>query len=110
MKNRVFLFLYFFIFFVLTNLNGQSDPFIKKFEEKTYVFSIFPNPLTQGILYFESTDTGIKEISIFNILGDKIFSVNTFEKSIDLNLLSKGIYFLELRQGKKRGIKRLVVP
>ena len=110
MKNRVFLFLCFFLFFVLTNINGQSNPFVTKSKEKTYVFSIFPNPLTQGILYFENTDTGMKEISIFNVLGDKIFSVSTFEKSIDLHLLSKGIYFLELRQGKKRGIKRLVVP
>ena len=110
MKNRVFLLICFFLFFVLTNVNGQSDPFATKSKEKTLVFSIFPNPLTQGILYFESAETDMKEISIFNVLGDKIYSVSTFEKSIDLQLLSKGIYFLELRQGKKRGIKRLVVP
>ena len=74
------------------------------------IFPVFSNPLEQAVIYFESAETGTKGISIFNILGDKIYSVSTFEKIIDLKLLGKVVHFFELNQGKKRGVKRLVVP
>ena len=59
-ENRVFLFLCFSIFIVLTDINSQSDlsPKNRKIKQELLVF---PNPLNQAIIYFESEETGIKK-------------------------------------------------
>ena len=73
-------------------------------------FTITPNPMANGILHFKTADETHTEIVIFNVLGEKVYFNNTYERTLNLQQLKKGIYFIQLKQGRKKGIKRLVVP
>lgn len=54
---------------------------------------IYPNP-TQNTLLIK-TELSIKEIVIYDILGQKYFS-KTFESQMNISKLPKGVYFLKL--------------
>ncbi len=54
---------------------------------------VYPNP-TQNMLSIK-TELSIKEIAIYDILGQKYFS-KTFESNINISQLPKGVYFLKL--------------
>ncbi len=61
-------------------------------EENMWSISIYPNP-TKGIVYIE-IDSEV-DISVFNILGEKIFSTESHK--LDFSNYKKGIYFLQLK-------------
>ncbi|MCX6275317.1 MAG: T9SS type A sorting domain-containing protein [Bacteroidetes bacterium] len=72
-------------------------------------FTIFPNPVIDKLsiqnLNFLNGET--KDISIYNILNEKVFSMDDFRISrnsymdVDCHLLSSGMYWLELNGGNK---------
>ena len=61
---------------------------------------LYPNP-TNGLINIAGTDIrNIKEISIFNQLGQKVMKLNASQlnnNSFDISDLNKGIYFVQLK-------------
>ena len=68
---------------------------------------VFPNPVTNGVLYIES-EIPIEQIGIFNVLGIKIFSWAGV-KSIDVSGFEKGIYFLKVKIKNTEILKRIII-
>lgn len=71
--------------------------------EKMPYLSIYPNPVKNGILYFEYPERteSIKDISIFNLNGRlvKKITASSFRNSNSMNIdeLSSGIFFFSLQ-------------
>ena len=61
---------------------------------------LYPNP-TNGLINIAGTDiSNIKEISIFNQLGQKVMNLNASQlnnNSFDISNLNKGVYFVQLK-------------
>ena len=61
---------------------------------------LYPNP-TNGLINIAGTDiSNIKEISIFNQLGQRVMNLNASQlnnNSFDISDLNKGIYFVQLK-------------
>ena len=61
---------------------------------------LYPNP-TNGLINIAGTDiSNIKEISIFNQLGQKVMNLNASQlnnNSFDISDLNKGVYFVQLK-------------
>ena len=61
---------------------------------------LYPNP-TNGLINIAGTDIrNIKEISIFNQLGQKVMKLNASQlnnNSFDISDLNKGVYFVQLK-------------
>jgi len=71
--------------------------------------TIFPVPVSDGLLSIQSISKPIYAIDIFNTAGQQVLSANgngTDKKQIDLPSLSAGIYFFKL-EGIGQG--RLVI-
>lgn len=64
-------------------------------------FSIFPNP-TNSILNIRliNNDLEIKNISIFDLTGKKVFTQNQFSPIIDISKLSGSLYMIEIETDK----------
>lgn len=108
---KVFYTFFSFCFLLLSvGMYGQTSPSSRHVELSSLTFSISPNPMTAGILHLQTETTQLKEIVILNLLGEKVYVTHTYENTLDLQQLTKGIYFIQLKQGEKKGIKRLVVP
>ena len=79
--------------------------------------SFYPNPSRNGKIKvrFTTPEEGDLSIKVSNLDGREVFSryfdrfSGIYSESIDLSGQKEGIYLLEIAQGKKRLVKKLVV-
>lgn len=71
-------------------------------------FSVYPNP-TSNLLSILSTDNNKFSVSIFNVLGENIFSVqSTSNLKLETTNWANGIYFIQICQDKKIITKKII--
>lgn len=71
---------------------------------------VYPNP-TKGTIYltYKGDFKDIKSIGIFNILGEKVYSSDSFQSDIDLSKLQNGTYTVKVNLISKIFIEKLVI-
>lgn len=90
------------------NFESITDTTSILYQDK-FNLSISPNP-SDGIVRITSGLEQEYNISVYNILGVKLFSDNNFsDGTLDLNFLPKGTYFISINNGVDRISKRIVV-
>ena len=67
-------------------------------------FKLYPNPV-EDYLNIDSTNTAIKNIDVYNILGKKIFSTNSVNR-LDMSSFSDGIYFVKINETTFKILKK----
>ena len=65
-----------------------------KLEQKNEVL-VFPNP-SSGIIYFQSENNTLDNISIYDVMGREVFN-GSYSKKIDLSGLSNGVYLVKIK-------------
>ncbi|WKD85565.1 hypothetical protein KCTC32516_00906 [Polaribacter huanghezhanensis] len=107
MRKRYFLIFVFCTCFVLLS-RGQSNN-IKT--TNIVKFSAFPNPVNQGVLTIKTFNTREKEVTIYNVLGKKIFTqkFSGTMKQLNVSEISSGIYIMKVVEGDKVATKKLVI-
>lgn len=103
---------YFDDFSIATDANqdGETGAGIETFNEKN--INIYPNPTSTNLNIVTKGDIQIKHITIFNELGETVYSnnVNNALPSINVTDLAEGIYFVELLNNSNSTIvKRFTV-
>lgn len=71
-------------------------------------FAISPNPATTHIDLKLPEGTSTKTVSIYNLMGQKVLSIENTKNSIDVSRLSKGLYLLNITSEKLNHTKRFV--
>lgn len=73
--------------------------------------SVFPNP-SEGKFRI-SNDAGIQQIIVYNMLGKQIYLKTNSDQEklneIDLTKFPKGVYFIEVNDGRKTRTKKIVI-
>lgn len=59
-------------------------------------FTLFPNPVTSELFITNTLGNEILSISIFNSIGKRVFITQQISKELDIQFLSKGIYFIKI--------------
>jgi len=103
----------------LPNPNG-TDMFIAKMDAVTGIidlkspktFAIYPNPSARS--FYLSFDEKIirGKITLLNVFGDIVYEdaiLNESKKEININILSQGIYFVKVFEGKMSYCNKLIV-
>ena len=72
-------------------------------------FSVFPNPANEKLNILNKHNLIISEVSIYNILGNRFIHKKNIVNPIDINMLSQGIYFVEIISGKSKTWEKLVI-
>jgi hypothetical protein len=71
--------------------------------------SVFPNPVTSGILAIETAANTTKSIAIFDVLGKQVLGIVTNENTIDVSSLQAGVYVIKITEDGKTASQKLVV-
>ena len=107
MRKRYLLIIVFCTCFVSLS-SGQSNN-IKA--SNIVEFSAFPNPVSQGKLTITTFNTKEKKVTIYNVLGKRVFaqkfSVNN--KQLDVSQINSGIYIMKIIEGDKVATKKLII-
>ena len=74
-------------------------------------FTTYPNPITNKKFTIASNNTDTKFVSIFNVLGKKVYSssFSGTKKSIDVSSINSGVYILKVSEADKTVTKKLVI-
>ncbi|MBG7612970.1 endonuclease [Polaribacter sp. BAL334] len=59
-------------------------------------FTLFPNPVKSKLFITNTLGNEILSISIFNSIGKRVFITQQISKELDIQFLSKGIYFIKI--------------
>ena len=86
----------------------STDNFI---EEKTELV-MFPNPAKSNVSVVLSNNLTIQKVEVYSILGDKIITQKSENKSkitLDVSNLSAGIYFVKVKSEDKIRSKKIII-
>lgn len=71
---------------------------------------VYPNP-TEGMIWIETTENTIQNISVYNYLGEVVKSIRSYSsnQAVDLSSLKNGIYLLEMKNTNNQSIVQKVI-
>mgnify|MGYP000123766107 CR=1 FL=1 len=74
-------------------------------------FTTYPNPITAKIFTISSNNSDTKQVTIFNVLGKKVFSTHFSgtTKSIDVSAINAGVYILKVLENDKSATKKIII-
>ncbi len=72
-------------------------------------FSLYPNPVTDGVLTINTLNNADKKIQIFDILGKQVLSTNLKGRELNVSKLNSGIYILKILEEGKMATRKLVI-
>jgi hypothetical protein len=70
---------------------------------------VYPNPVTNGTLYIDTTANAEKNIVIYDVLGKQVFATTTASSAVNVAALKGGIYVLKITEAGKTATTKLVV-
>lgn len=72
-------------------------------------FKLYPNPVTQGKVFIETTHNLPKKILVFDVLGTQVLETTLLGKELNLSNLDKGVYILRVFENNKVATRKLIV-
>ncbi|WP_341220406.1 T9SS type A sorting domain-containing protein [Polaribacter atrinae] len=74
-------------------------------------FTTYPNPITDKNFTISSNSSDTKEVSLFNVIGKRVFSTSFsgLKKNLDVSTINSGIYILKVTEAGKTSTKKLVI-
>ncbi|NDV15159.1 T9SS type A sorting domain-containing protein [Muricauda sp. TY007] len=72
-------------------------------------FKLYPNPVSQGKVYIETTQNSPKKILVFDVLGTQVLQTTIIGKELNLSELTKGVYILRVFEQNKVATRKLIV-
>lgn len=76
-------------------------------EQSLVQFNIHPNPVSDQ-LFISSENLQIEIINIYSMIGEKVLRVENNEKSIDVSVLSEGLYFIEVASPEGKSVQKFI--
>jgi hypothetical protein len=91
-------------------MNAQeSKAPVKNQETSIEGLSFYPNPVSNGKIYITSKLALEKEITIFDVLGKKVFQAILSAKELNIGSLSPGIYIIKIKEGEASTTRKLII-
>lgn len=98
--------LYTLVFFLLVSISyGQNS----KANGDIDGFKLYPNPVTNGKVYINTTDNASKKILIFDVLGTKVLEATLLGKELNLSDINPGVYVLRVYEKNKVATRKLII-
>ena len=86
----------------------QNTPVVLSLDDITLeTIKLYPNPVSDK-LFISSEKIVIEKIAVYSITGKKVLEVVNETNSIDVSLLSKGMYFIEISSAEGKSVKKFI--
>lgn len=72
-------------------------------------FKLYPNPVTHGKVYINTTQNAPKNILIYDVLGTQVLETTILGRELNLSDLDKGIYVLRVFEKDKTATRKLII-
>lgn len=69
---------------------------------------IYPNPVTNGTLYINTSANASKEVAVYDVLGKQVVKAAT-ENAVNVSKLNAGVYIVKVTEEGKTATRKLVI-
>ena len=73
------------------------------------IFSVYPNPVTNGYVNISSPSNGEKNIAVYDILGKQVMNTTITSDRLNVSQLNSGVYMLNISENGISSTKKLVI-
>lgn len=70
---------------------------------------VYPNPVTNGTLFIETSANGEKTVAVFDVLGKKVLNTITSDNAINVASLHTGVYIVQITEEGRTASRKLVI-
>ena len=70
---------------------------------------MYPNPVSNGTLFIETSANAEKTITVFDVLGKQVLSTTTSDNAINVAGLNSGVYIVNITEEGKTASRKLVI-
>jgi hypothetical protein len=70
---------------------------------------MYPNPVSNGTLFIDTTANAEKSITIFDVLGKQVLNTTTSDSAVNVSALHTGIYIVNITEEGKTATRKLVI-
>ena len=70
---------------------------------------VYPNPVSNGTLFIETTANAEKTVVVFDVLGKKVLSTSTNDNAVNVSSLNAGVYIVKITEEGKTASRKLVI-
>lgn len=89
---------------------GQSNPSLGVSKNEILGLNVYPNPVTNGKVFISSTNSEVKKVAVYNVLGNQLLQKEvTPDGTLDVSTLSKGIYLMKISEGAAISTRKLII-
>jgi len=71
--------------------------------------NFYPNPVSNGKIYITSKSALEKEITIFDVLGKKVFQTVLNSRELNVSNLSPGVYIIKIKENDAAATRKLII-
>ena len=72
-------------------------------------FSIFPNPVNDGLVTINSTLSGVKNVELFDLTGRTVLKTQLNSDILDVRSLNAGLYLLKVSIDSRTATKKIII-
>lgn len=72
-------------------------------------FKVYPNPVSNGLLYINSGNNNVKQVAVFDLLGKPLLKTTVTDQPLDVTKLNSGMYLLQVTENGRTATKKIVV-
>ena len=73
------------------------------------IFSVYPNPVTNGYVTISSPSNGEKNIAVYDVLGKQVMNTTITSDRLNVSQLNSGVYMLNISENGISSTKKLVI-
>jgi hypothetical protein len=106
-KKYLYIVVLFFSLFSLGVVAQENKP--SKTQETIEGLNFYPNPVSNGKIYITSKSLADKEVTIFDVLGKRVFQAVISSKELNISSISPGVYIIKIREGEATATRKLIV-
>ncbi|QBZ97403.1 T9SS type A sorting domain-containing protein [Flavobacterium sangjuense] len=70
---------------------------------------VYPNPVTNGTLFIETSANAQKTVAVYDVLGKKVLSTSTNDTTVNVSSLNAGVYIVKITEEGKTASRKLVI-
>ncbi len=109
MTKNYFYSILFFLVLGTASVAAQDTKVNLKESNSIEGLSFYPNPATGGKLYITTRNNDDKNITIYDVLGKKVFQTVLSSRELNISSLQPGVYFIKIEEGDASATRKLIV-
>lgn len=95
--------------YAVDNFVMKANPVLSVKQNTISGLSMYPNPVSNGVLHITSNSSSAKTVSVYDILGKQVLNTKTTNNAVNVADLKSGAYIVKITEEGNTDTKKLII-